>query len=163
MLQTPRWLPLALLLALVPLVGWVFARTNSPVTPSQELVSAPAEAADDALPKGGTGVVATVFHGSARCPSCVTLEEQTRETLKALFPKELASGKLVFRSVNAEAPEHQHYIEDYRLTSISLVVARFEKGTRKDWKTLQDVWRHLRDPESFRRYVGQETGRMLKL
>ena len=163
MLQTPRWLPLALLLALVPLLGWVFARTDSPVAPSQEPVSAPAEAADDALPKGGTGVVATVFHGSARCPSCVTLEEQTRETLKALFPKELASGKLVFRSVNAEAPEHQHYIEDYRLTSISLVVARFEKGTRKDWKTLQDVWQHLRDPESFRRYVGQETGRMLNL
>ena len=45
MLQTPRWLPLALLLALVPLVGWVFARTDSPVAPSQEPVSALAEAA----------------------------------------------------------------------------------------------------------------------
>ena len=160
--KTPRWIPLALMLALIPLLGWVFARADSPVAPPQEPASTPAEAAADALPKGGTGVVATVFHGSARCPSCVTLEEQTRETLKALFPKELASGKLVFRSVNAEAPEHQHYIEDYRLTSISLVVARFEKGTQKDWKTLQDVWRHLRDPEAFRRYVGQETGRMLQ-
>ena len=163
MSRTPRWLPLALLLALVPLVGWVFAQADTPVAPPQGSISTSAEAAADALPKGGTGVVATVFHGSARCPSCVTLEEQTRETLKALFSKELASGKLVFRSVNAEAPEHQHYIEDYRLTSISLVVARFEKGTRKDWKTLQDVWQHLRDPESFRRYVGQETGRMLNL
>ena len=161
MSRTPRWLPLALLLALVPLVGWVFARSDAPVTP-QESSPPPAEAAADALPKGGTGVVATVFHGAARCPSCVTLEEQTREALKTLFPKELASGKLVFRSVNAEAPEHQHYIEDYRLNAISLVVARFEKGTQKDWKTLQDVWRHLRDPEAFRRYVGQETGRMLQ-
>ena len=105
----------------------------------------------------GTGVVAYYFHGSFRCRTCLAIERQARETIATGFPDELASGELRWRALNVEEPGNEHFVEDFKLVTRSLVLVSYQDGKVLRFQTLDKVWQLVRDEELFSEYVREAT------
>ncbi|MFA6448853.1 MAG: nitrophenyl compound nitroreductase subunit ArsF family protein [bacterium] len=102
-------------------------------------------------------VVAYYFHGAARCVSCKTLEAITAEAINKGFEKELKDGTLEWKVVNVEEKGNEHFIQDYKLYTKSVVLSDMRDGKEKTWKNLDKVWELLRDKDAFQKYITEET------
>jgi len=112
----------------------------------------------DAAPGGSAHqVVAYYFHGNTRCWTCRTIEAYTEEALKTGFADDLSARKLVWLVVNIEEPDNEHFVEDYKLVTRSLVLTEMENGTEKRWKTLDKTWQLVHDKDAFNAYVTENT------
>ncbi len=108
-------------------------------------------------------VLATYFHNTARCVTCRSIEQRSREAIEAAFAPELASGQLTWRALNMEEKENEHYAIDYDLTSASLVLAEMEGNAELRFKVLGQTWDlvHKRQP-LLEDYVEDETRAFLE-
>jgi hypothetical protein len=116
-------------------------------------------AAEDAK---GARVVAYYFHGTMRCPTCHNLEQYSKEAMEANFKEALASGKLEFKVVNVEEKANEHYANDYRLYTKSLVLSLVKDGKQLKWKNLDKIWEYVRNKQKFLDYVKAETSLFMK-
>lgn len=112
-------------------------------------------------PARGDQVVATYFHGRARCVTCQRLETYAEEALRTGFPEELASERLVWRVIDISQPANRHFVEDYRLKHQSVVLAEMEDGERRRWTKLDQIWQKVHDKEDYVGYVQEEVRRFL--
>ena len=104
-----------------------------------------------------TPFVAYYFHGEFRCSTCRKLEALSREAINTGFAEDLDSGKLAFKVVNVETPETEHFVQDFQLTTKSLVLVEYRDGKVMRWKNLPKIWQLVRDHDAFIRYVQDET------
>jgi hypothetical protein len=104
-----------------------------------------------------TGVVAYYFHGDFRCRTCLAIERQAHETITADFADELASGRLTWRALNIEQPGNEHFVEDFKLVTRSLVLVSYRDGRVQRFQNLDKVWQLVRDEELFSQYVREST------
>ena len=102
-------------------------------------------------------VVTYYFHGNTRCVTCRNIESYTKEAIESAFPQALKNGQLEFKVVNVEEPQNEHFVQDYQLSTRSVVLARFKEGKQNEWKNLQLVWDLVRDHDAFVIYVQEET------
>lgn len=102
-------------------------------------------------------VIAYYFHTTKRCPTCRKIESYTTESIKTAFARQLESGRLEFHVVNVDEPENEHYIDDYKLTTKSVVLADYRDGKEVRWKNLARVWHHVGDKRAFMDYIETET------
>jgi len=107
-------------------------------------------------------VVATYFHNTARCKTCRAIEQQAKETIDSVFAAELLSGVLVWRALNMEEKENEHYAIDYSLTSPSLVLAEMDGEREVRFKVLDQVWRLVHKKPEFASYVETEVRAFLE-
>jgi len=107
-------------------------------------------------------VVAYYFHGNLRCRTCRTIEAYSEEGIRSEFADELASGRLVWRVVNVEEPENEHFANDFELVTRSLVLAEYQDGEVTRWENLKQVWQLVRDKERFLDYVRKSTREFLE-
>lgn len=107
-------------------------------------------------------IVAFYFHTTYRCPTCLKIENLSRQTIEKYFAKEMKDGKIVFMSVNIEEEKNRHYIEDYKLFTKSLIFSLFKDGKEVKWKNLDKVWLKVRNEEEFQKYVKEEMESFLK-
>lgn len=107
-------------------------------------------------------VVAYYFHGTQRCTTCRTIEAYTVEALEAGFREELADGKLVLRIVNIEEPGNEHFVEDFELSTRTVVLAAVVEGEQVEWASLPRVWELVGDREAFLAYIQSEAERFLE-
>lgn len=107
-------------------------------------------------------VVVYYFRATARCPSCITIENYTREAVESGFSDALGDGRLQWRVVNVEEPGNSHFIRDYRLYAQSVVVVEIKNGKQVRWKNLEQIWNLLGDKAAFIGYVQKEVGAYLK-
>jgi len=107
-------------------------------------------------------LVVTYFHGTFRCPTCHKIEELSAKAVKTHFENELKTGKVVWRVINVEEPENEHYAQDYQLYSKHLIVSEIKDGKEVRWKDLTDVWTYVRNDEKFDNYVNTEINDWLK-
>ncbi|GAB4231811.1 MAG: hypothetical protein OHK0028_06990 [Deltaproteobacteria bacterium] len=145
-----------LLAFVVASVGFLLvkeSRRGSAAVPSR-----PGEAA--ASP--GASVVAYYFHGRVRCVSCVKIERLSGRAIRERFPEELRTGRLTFREVDVDDPGNRHFIDDYGLTSQSLVIVEYRDGRRVRWKNLEKVWTLLDSEKEFLPYVQESVSSYLK-
>lgn len=102
-------------------------------------------------------VLATYFHNTARCPTCLAIERDSRAALQAAFAAEFASGKLVWRTVNMEDKGNDHYVTDYKLPCPSLVIAEMKGERELRFKLLGETWNLIHgDSKRFSSYVTSE-------
>jgi len=106
-----------------------------------------------AVAVSGPSVVAYYFHGRVRCASCVKIGNLSGKAVRERFPEELRTGQLAFREVNIDDPENRHFMEDYGLSSQSLVIVEYRDGRRVRWKNLEKVWTLLESEKEFFPYV----------
>jgi hypothetical protein len=114
------------------------------------------------LEASDTKVLVTYFYTTYRCPTCKKLEAYSRQAIEEGFPKELEEKKIVFRTLNMEEPENQHYAQDYKLYTKSLIISLNRNGKEEKWKNLADIWKLVRSQEKFVEYVQHETQSYLK-
>ena len=106
-------------------------------------------------------MIAYYFHGTIRCVTCLKIERQSREIMKREFSPEVATKRLVFKSVNYDLPANAHYAEEYKLPCPSLVLVRQQNGKDVKWKLLGKTWEHIENPIEFEKYIKTETARFL--
>ncbi len=100
-------------------------------------------------------IIAYYFHTTYRCPTCRRIEAYSREAIDTGFARELKEGSLEFRLVNVELPESQHFVQDYKLFTKSLVLVRMKDGKQVEWTNLGRVWELTGDRDAFLGYVQQ--------
>ncbi|MCX6094895.1 MAG: nitrophenyl compound nitroreductase subunit ArsF family protein [Candidatus Bipolaricaulota bacterium] len=107
-------------------------------------------------------VIATYFHNTVRCVTCRSIERIAKETIESTFAAELASGKLVWRALNMQEKENEHYAIDYSLVSPSLVLAEMDGEREVRFKVLTDTWKLAHKEAQFVSYVQTETRAFLE-
>ncbi|MEO0292594.1 MAG: nitrophenyl compound nitroreductase subunit ArsF family protein [candidate division WOR-3 bacterium] len=107
-------------------------------------------------------VLAYYFHGTYRCPTCLTIERYSKEAIEQYFAKEIQNGILEFSSINAEEPENRHFIQDYQLYTKSLIISLKEDNKEIKWKNLTEVWSYIHSKENFYQYVKNEVEKFLE-
>lgn len=105
-----------------------------------------------AVPVMQEGVEAVYYQYGARCPTCVKMEGWIKEALDGSFADALKDGRLVFRSIPADAATVRHY----GMTTKSLIVSSRKQGKEADWKNLERIWDLNGDEAAFKEYVVQE-------
>ncbi|MCP4137594.1 MAG: hypothetical protein GY754_41890 [bacterium] len=103
------------------------------------------------------------FHTNYRCYSCKRIEELTGSTIEKTFAKELESGLLIWRPVNIDKAENEHYIKDFDLYTKSVIVENKNKSKKTEWKLLDKTWNYLRDETGFRKYIREEVQAYIQL
>ena len=101
-------------------------------------------------------LVVYYFRTTYRCPSCFYIEEHTQSAVKEAFAKELGSGRLVLKTINVEDQGNEHFVEDYKLYTKSVVLSDLTRGKQTRWKNLEKVWPLIRDDAGFREYIVKE-------
>ena len=115
-----------------------------------------AQGAATEIQKPSHYLVATYFHNTFRCPTCHQIEEQSAEAIRDNFASELKNGTLVWRVINVDDPENQHYTKDYKLYTKHLIISEVKDGKEVRWKDLQNVWMLVHNQEKFEQYVVSE-------
>ncbi len=147
-------LALALLVSLLG-CGILLASTARAAGRASDAPADSAAAADTTM--APHRVLAYYFHTTQRCASCRKIEAYTKEAIEDGFPEERKDGRLVFRVVNVEEKGNEHFVQDYRLFTKSVVLVDERSGKQAAWKNLAKVWELLNTKEKFVRYVQEET------
>lgn len=108
-----------------------------------------------------TKLIVYYFSQGKECVTCDQIEAYAREAVKTQFPKELASGEILWRKVDVDEPRNEHYISEYELYTKSVVLVRMEKGKQIRWKNLEDVWDLVSDQPAFTEYVRSQARQCL--
>jgi len=96
------------------------------------------------------------FMTTYRCPSCHFIEETTRKAIDESFAKEIKSGRMVFKMINIEEAGNEHFGNDYKLYTKSVVLSNVKDGKEASWKNLEDVWKMIGQEDSFKAYIVKE-------
>ena len=100
-------------------------------------------------------LVVYYFHGDIRCATCHKLETYAKEALEANFADELGAKDIVWRMVNVDRSENEHYVGDYKLVSKAVVLSWVADGKEVRWKKLDEIWQRVNDKKSYLEYVRQ--------
>lgn len=131
----------------------LFALTGSPQAKAVE-----AKPSVDSANK----VMAYYFHGTFRCPTCYNMEKYSKETIETNFKDALSSGKLEFSAVNVEEKGNEHYANDYRLYTKSLILSLVKDGKEVRHKNLEKIWEYAHNRQKFIEYVTEELNGFMK-
>ncbi len=123
--------------------------------PDQQPASGASTPAKAAAKAQANKIIAYYFHTTYRCVTCQRIEAYSKEAIDSGFARELAAGKLEFRPVNVQLAENRHFIQDYQLSTKSLVLVRMKDGNQVEWTNLNRVWELTDDHNAFLRYVQQ--------
>lgn len=96
------------------------------------------------------------FHYADRDAACRRLERLTAQSLYANFKNQLASGRLIWRSVNIDDPRSSHFADDFKLTKRSIVI--ITPAVKRDikWKILDDAEKLAGDEAGYLKYIKNE-------
>lgn len=143
----------------------ILAAGGAPFGNAQAEPRAPEAAADTTQAVADTTlshrVIAYYLHTSYRCASCRKLEAFATEAIQQGFADELKDGRLVFQIVNVEEKGNEHFVQDYKIFTKSVVLVDERSGRQVTWKNLQKVWELLGNKEQFLRYLREETSAYL--
>ena len=101
------------------------------------------------------------FHRTSRCHSCLTIEANIDDALKAHFADELDDGSLLWLPTNIDEPENAHFEEDFSLEFSSAVIFRLDGKKVVSWTNLKKVWDIFENKEEFLVYIQQAVGSAL--
>ncbi len=93
------------------------------------------------------------FHGNKRCVSCLEIEQRLKESLDAVFSKEMEHGDVAMRLVNLDKKANQHFVKKYALDIRTVVLQSTREGQEGRFERLDDVWKLHGDKDAFRKYV----------
>jgi RNase H-fold protein (predicted Holliday junction resolvase) len=101
-------------------------------------------------------LVVYYLHGTFRCPSCNTIERLTKQAVEQGFAEQLATGRVQLKILNIEEPGNEHFAEDYKLYTKSVILSDRKNGKEIQWKNLEKIWTLLHDETKFIEYINSE-------
>jgi hypothetical protein len=144
-----RFLQIALLAVVAISTIWLIVPRHSTTDASSDSGAAPAE------------YVAYYFHRTARCFTCLKIENAAHDVIFRDFADQLHEGRFLFVPTDVEAPENEHFIKDYDLVSQALVLVKHDGGKVERSRNLDRIWDLVGDSAQFDQYVHDEVARFL--
>jgi len=90
------------------------------------------------------------FHGSIRCQTCISVDENTHQYLKELFPEKFNNNEIIFKSINIDKNERPDLVKKYQIYGQTLL---FIKGDKVIDKT-DDAFQYVTtEPEKWKKMV----------
>lgn len=74
------------------------------------------------------GVEVLSFHNKQRCPTCIAIENETRNVLNSSFAQEMADSTIVLRVFDLSEKENQQIAEHYQVSFSSLILVKYDAG-----------------------------------
>lgn len=102
------------------------------------------------------------FMTTTRCPSCHKIENYTHDTVTEKFAEQLKKGTMEWKMVNTDEKANEHYIDDYKLFTKSVILSRVVNGKEVSFKNLDKVWELLNNEKKFRDYIEKEVREFMK-
>ncbi len=102
------------------------------------------------------------FHTTYRCPTCHKIEEYTKNAMLSSFSPEIKKGTIIWKVLNVEEPQNQHFVNDFKLFTKSVVVVDEQKGKQVRWKVLDRTWELVHEQSAFSDYIRSEVKRYLE-
>ncbi len=109
-----------------------------------------------AVNSDGNKTVVYYFRTNVRCVKCKKFESYTQQVIDNQFFEEVKSGELEWKVVNVEDPGNQHFINDYRLVTKSIVLSKVKDGKERNYKNLDKIWALVDDETAFKDYIRDE-------
>ncbi len=100
------------------------------------------------------------FHRTQQCYRCRYAEEETRYTLETYFKDELASGKVIFQSINVQDEAKTDIVNKYGAYTSSLFINTIKDGS-DHIEQVTDIWFVIGDDEAFVEVVKSEVEKSL--
>lgn len=104
----------------------------------------------------GRKIVVYYFHGNARCPTCFKLENFAKSEVETDFASAIKHGKLEWKTVNVETAGNDHFSNDYKLYTKSVIVSTIVDGKEVSWKNLDQIWQLVHNEADYREYIKRE-------
>jgi hypothetical protein len=102
------------------------------------------------------------FHATVRCQTCITIEEFTKNTLESEFKNELKNGTIAFKSFDFLDTLNEHFQDDYKFESQTLILSKKVNGKEVKWVNLEKMWDAVADYSKFKKYVVKEIKKITK-
>jgi hypothetical protein len=96
------------------------------------------------------------FHATSRCQTCLKIEDYSQKTINSNFTKELEKGKITWESIDFQDEKNEHFVDEYKLETQALIVAKFKNGKQVKWKSLEKIWDLVGDFDKFQKYIKKE-------
>ncbi len=103
-------------------------------------------------------IIAYYLHGTVRCETCLSIEREASEIVKATFSEHMDAGRLQWQALDYEQPENAHFFKEFALSHPGLVLAHVVGARIVKWKVLERTWDLIQEPPSFASYVEEEVG-----
>ena len=101
------------------------------------------------------------FHTKFRCHSCNMIENLTKQAVNSGFASQLKNGRVELKIVNIEEPGNEHFADDYKLYTKSVIISDVKNGKEDSWKNLDKVWTLLGSDDKFMEYIKTEVKALL--
>jgi hypothetical protein len=74
------------------------------------------------------------FHATNRCPTCVSIEANTKKLLENSYANELKEGKIKFTVLNSDEDKNKAICEKYEASGATLILVKYLDGkeTKED-------------------------------
>jgi hypothetical protein len=75
------------------------------------------------------------FHSERRCPTCISIEDNTKKTLNTYFANQLKNGTITLQVLNIEEEKNLKMVEKYKAEGSSLFLTKVNgsKETNTDF------------------------------
>lgn len=105
-----------------------------------------------------------VFYGAQRCATCHAIEDRSKELVESVFAEDLASGLLVYRTVDMTTPEGEALADRYEVASSSLILSQ-HLGEEESVKNLTRMafLNARKQPEVFKEDLSKEIRDLLNI
>ncbi len=107
-------------------------------------------------PQTSEKIIVYYFLGNARCPTCFKLESFAKSEIETDFADAIKSGKLEWKTVNVENKGNEHFNNDYKLYTKSIIVSIQKDNKESSWKNLDKIWQIVQDESKYRQYIKNE-------
>jgi hypothetical protein len=101
-------------------------------------------------------LVVYYLHGTYRCASCNKIERLTKTAVEQGFADQIRQGRIEMKSINVEESGNEHFVDDYKLYTKSVILSDLKDGKETTWKNLDQIWTLLTSDEKFISYIQKE-------
>ena len=109
-----------------------------------------------AVKKPAAKYVVYYFYNGKRCVTCRNIENYTEQTVVRDFAESLADRRITFYPVNIDEKNNEHFIDDFKLTTKTVVLAEYKDNKCVKSKQLGKIWELAHDKKLFDAYIRQE-------
>lgn len=99
------------------------------------------------------------FHPTARCESCINIENFTKELIETKYNKE---PEIEFITLNIDDAQNEHFRKDYKLKFSSVILTKQKNSIEEKYKNLDSIWTYSSDKEGFFKYLESEIKEFIK-
>lgn len=91
------------------------------------------------------------FHGAQRCPTCVAIENLTKEVVETTFAEQAKNGNVVFKNIDIAQKQNEAIADRYEVTWSSLFVNGWVAGEETATNLTEFAFANARtNPEKFK-------------